>query len=273
VLELRLTRSDPTPGGEIVPTVPADAQVWRDREGVRRAYGYTLDGRHWIHLPGVEASFVFSSAGSGVEAFVGEGIPSELVEDAYRRRVLPFALQAQGRELLHASAVEMPLGAIAFCGASGAGKSTMAAALGDRGNPPVADDALLFERANEAIRVHQLPFSIRLVSESGGNGSGPKDASILFAEQRPPLRLHAVFVLDRSPEVSAPEVERLPRHEAFSLMLYHAHCFSFSDDDRRRRMLERYLEFSAYVPVFRVRFRRVPDELPALLASIERVVE
>jgi hypothetical protein len=269
VLELRLTRSDPTPGGEIVPAVPADAQVWRDREGIRRAYGYTLDGRHWIHLPGVAASFVFSSAGSGVEALVGEGISSELVEDAYRRRVLPFALQAQGRELLHASAVEMPMGAIAFCGASGAGKSTMAAALGDRGNPPVADDALLFEPANEGIRVHQLPFSIRLVSESGGNGSGPKDASILFAEQRPPLPLHAVFVLDRSPEVPAPEVERLPRHEAFSLMLYHAHCFSFSDDERRRRMLERYLELSAYVPAFGVRYKPAWDQLAALLDAIE----
>jgi hypothetical protein len=82
-----------------------------------------------------------------------------------------------------------------------------------------------------------------------------------------------VFVLEGDPEAGEPEIAPLPRHAAFSLLLYHAHCFSFSDDDRRRRMLERYLEFSAYVPVFRVRFRRVPDELPALLASIERVVE
>ena len=171
-------------------------------------------------MPGL-ATFSWRDQGDEVLAEPADAGQAE-IEDAYRRCVLPMALHTRGMQVLHASAVEMPMGAIAFCGASGAGKSTMAAALGDRGNPPVADDALLFEPANEAIRVHQLPFSIRLMSESGGNGSGPKEGSILFAEQRPPLPLHAVFVLDRSPEVQAPEVERLPRHEAFSLMLYHA---------------------------------------------------
>jgi hypothetical protein len=271
VFELRLKRSNPAPGGQEVPDLPGDAQVWRDREGVRRAFGYTADGVHWIHLPGVPASFRFTSSGDGVEAIAAEDTSIDLVEDAYRRRVLPFALQAQGRELLHASAVELQRGAIAFCGASGAGKSTMASALSERGRAPIADDALLFETSGGAVHVHHLPFAIRLISEPGGNGNGPKEASLLVTEDHSPLPLRAVFMLDRTPEAPGPEpeIERLPRHEAFSLMLYHAHCFSFSDDDRRRRMLERYLELSAYVPAFRVHYRPSREELPVLLDAIE----
>src|SRR5512132_263802 len=140
LLELRRTRSDPTAGGDVVPDLPLDAQVWRDREGVRRAFGYTTEGQHWIHLPGVPASFRFTSSGNGVEGFAARETSVDLIEDAFRRRVVPFALQAAGEELLHASAVETARGAFAFCGASGAGKSTMADSLGSRGYRPLADD-------------------------------------------------------------------------------------------------------------------------------------
>jgi hypothetical protein len=99
-----------------------------------------------------------------------------------------------------------------------------------------------------------------------------KRASIVNAGDERSIPLSGVFVLERDPGAGEPEIAPLPRHTAFSLLLYHAHCFSFSDEDRRRRMLERYLEFSAYVPVFRVRFRQVPEELPVLLDSIERVL-
>ncbi|GJM11559.1 MAG: hypothetical protein DHS20C11_38350 [Lysobacteraceae bacterium] len=52
-------------------------------------------------------------------------------------------LSYSGQYCLHASAIESPHGVIAFCGHSGAGKSTMARLLRQRGWQRVADDQLM----------------------------------------------------------------------------------------------------------------------------------
>lgn len=62
-------------------------------------------------------------------------------------------LQLRGFTMLHGSAVQLPDGqAGVFCGSSTAGKSTLAAALAQRGHPLLADDltALRFDEAGRA---------------------------------------------------------------------------------------------------------------------------
>src|SRR5208337_3198059 len=54
--------------------------------------------------------------------------------------VFGILLHQRGRITLHASAVRVNGGAVLFCGSSGAGKSTMAAALAQRGYPVASDD-------------------------------------------------------------------------------------------------------------------------------------
>jgi len=54
-------------------------------------------------------------------------------------------LHQRGRLVLHASAVALPMGAVAFIGWKGAGKSTAAGAMLRRGHPVVTDDALPIE--------------------------------------------------------------------------------------------------------------------------------
>jgi hypothetical protein len=258
LLELNVRRSG------VVPDVPDDAQVWRDWSGVPRAYGYTLGSEHWIRLPDV-ASFRFTTPGEPVEAVAPDSITHHKVEDAYRRHVLPFVMQAHGWELLHASAVSAPRGAVAFCGASSTGKSTLAYELGRRGYPPLADDALPFDSANGAVRAIPMPFTLRVAGgtvayeESNGSRSVP---------------LTAVFLLERTVEVEPahPEIISLPNSSAFPLLLYHAHCFSFRDQHRTRLMTDRYLALAAYVPAFRLRYQPDFDSLPAFLDTVERAV-
>jgi hypothetical protein len=244
VLQLRLRRS------AAAPPVPDDAQVWRDWRGVPRAYGYTLDGDHWFRLPEL-GSFRFTVAREWVEAWVPDPVPRREVEEAFRRHVLRFVLQARGDELLHASAVAMPRGAVAFCGSSGVGKSTLAHQFSRRGHRPIADDALLFEPAGGTIRVFPLP--------DGSRG----EAS---------FQLAALFVLERSMEgdPATPEIVALRNASAFPLLLYHGHCFSFRDKRRLRLMAERYLQLAASVPTYRVRYTRDIDRLPELLDAVER---
>jgi hypothetical protein len=280
VPELRLTRIAPGLERSPVPDLPADARIWRDWEGVPRAYGYTAGGQHWMCLPGLGA-FRFASTEEPVEAIVPDSTPRELVEAAYRRSVMPFVLQARGRELLHASAVLMPSGAAAFCGSSGAGKSTLAHSLGQRGYRPLADDALMFETANASIQVHPMPFELRLSKQSALTGRERVAKEVFLASDGEPVAdngdslpipLAAAFVVERVEKGPNLEIRSFSPTDAFSLLLYHAHCFSDRDEERRRLMLERYLELVARVPVFRIRYRPGLARLPALLDEIERAV-
>jgi hypothetical protein len=255
MLELRVTRA------AVVPAVPDDAQVWRDWSGVPRAYGYSSNGHHWIRLPEV-AAYRFTPAGGVVEA-IPTGAPADEVEDAYRRHVLPFVLQALGSELLHASGVVGRSGALAFCGGSSAGKSTLAHRLARRGYEPLADDALMFEPTLAGVDAIRIPFTTRVEGHASS-----VDAS---GSERFPLA--AVFVLERTEEIdpARPEVIALPHSAAFPLLLYHGHCFSFRDERRTRLMTDRYLKLAARVPAFRLRYQPDIDRLPRVLDAVERV--
>jgi hypothetical protein len=256
MLELRVASAG------VVPGVPEDAQVWRDWSGVPRAYGYSGNGHHWIRLPEV-AAYRFTPAGGVVEA-IPTGAPADEVEDAYRRHVLPFVLQALGSELLHASGVVGRSGALAFCGGSSAGKSTLAHRLAGRGLEPLADDALMFEPTEAGVDAIRIPFTARVEGHATS-----VDAS---GSERFPLA--AVFVLERAGEVdpARPEVIALPHSAAFPLLLYHGHCFSFRDERRTRLMTDRYLKLAARVPAFRLRYQPDIDRLPRVLDAVERAL-
>jgi hypothetical protein len=246
----------------VVPSVPDDAQVWRDWSGVPRAYGYSTNGDHWIRLPEV-AAYRFVPGGDGVEA-IATGAPRHEVEEAYWRHVQPFVLQALGSELLHASGVVAPPGALAFCGGSSAGKSTLAHRLTGRGHDPLADDALLFEPTEAGVDAIRIPFTARVEGHATS-----VDAS---GSERFPLA--AVFVLERTEEVdpARPEVIALPHSAAFPVLLYHGHCFSFRDERRTRLMTDRYLKLAARVPAFRLRYQPDIDRLPRVLDAVEQAL-
>jgi len=85
-----------------------------------------------MHLPGL-ATFRFDSQSCNVTAFVDSPDCPDSVLDAFRRAVLPMALQARGLEVLHASAVRTPRGVLALCAVAETGKSTLACGLSQRG--------------------------------------------------------------------------------------------------------------------------------------------
>lgn len=78
--------------------------------------------------------------------------------DAWQRlliaQVLPFAAVLRGLEVLHASAVVVDGGAVAFLGPSGAGKTSLALALCRRGAGFLADDVLALEQEDERLVGH-----------------------------------------------------------------------------------------------------------------------
>ena len=59
----------------------------------------------------------------------------------------------RGTTPLHGSAIDVVDGCVAFVGDSGAGKSTMAAALASRGHQVISDDLCVFDASEQGVRV------------------------------------------------------------------------------------------------------------------------
>ncbi|MEO6060809.1 MAG: hypothetical protein ABIQ99_02595 [Thermoflexales bacterium] len=285
------SRSIPTyrraPAGFAAPHPPAEdtpgVQVWSALDGSAAVIGHELDGRCWLHFPGL-ASVSFTRSGDAAELVSLTALSPEEQDDVYYRRALPFILQARGREVLHASAVRLPHGVLALCGPSGAGKSTLARALGGAGYSQWADDVVLLEVSPDAVETRRLPFDIRLLPDAvahfaarpgrGREGAGAGSEPGPEGEQGSdpdPAPLAAVCILetaDRDREHPALTIRRLGGSAAFEALLANAFAFTLNDTERRARMMHHYLALSERVPVFRVRLPAGLDHLPHSVARI-----
>src|SRR6266480_4230280 len=96
-----------------------DVSRWEANDGIV-LYGFRSSGYGWATVEGL-GSYRFEAAGD--VQVVSDGGAPEAIEDAWYRSVLPLVLQARGTQVLHASAVAGPDGAVALCGASTSGKS------------------------------------------------------------------------------------------------------------------------------------------------------
>jgi hypothetical protein len=257
-------------------------RVQRNLDGSIWAYSYANGTERWMYLPGI-ASFRFGSRGD--EAFVvpdpgTDPISLDAIEDTYQRAVLPMALQAQGDEVLHASAVITEKGVVAFCGRSQTGKSTVAYGLHRRGHRVWADDTLVFDASAEDVQVTPYPHRLRIRAEAADYFDLERlrllDTSswtTLEQAQDEPAPLTCLFLLEREAQPSTPvETVRLTPAEALARVVEHAYWFRLDDGVSRRRMIEKYLALATRVPVFRLRFRPTLDQLPAMLDRIQATV-
>ncbi len=264
----------PPPATALNPRV----EIWRDNAGAIYAYGEIVGEDCWMHLPGL-ASFSFTRSGDEIAAAVASGTSRELLFDAYRRKVLPMAVQAGGREILHASSIRSPAGIMALCGVSQTGKSTIAFGLSQRGYPLWGDDALAFEISNDSTWAISLPFEIRLrpaPADFFGGEAVAASTTVGTADHPPGMEtvpLTSVCVLSRGDDSTVPvTVRRLSLAEAFSAILAHACWFTIHDDQDKRRVVEHYLDLAARTPIFDVKFKSGLENLSAVLDAIEQVL-
>jgi hypothetical protein len=259
------------------PALPSDGspsvQEWRLSDGTIWAYGHVIDGERWLHLPGI-ASYHLPEGHGAVTAFPASGASDETVRDSYRRIVVPISFQAQGGEVVHASAVRFDGGVVAFCADSQGGKSTTAYGMSRRGHDLWADDAVALDFSGSAIQAVPLPFVVRLRPPSAQLFFGVErtadhrpEAATALAPPSEPAPLVAVFFLSRHLDTdSAPVVRPVPATNAFERVLRQAGCFTLQDPERKKLMIEQYLELSAVVPFYEL-------GIPADLSRLEEVLD
>ena len=186
-------------------------------------------------------------------------------------QVLPLALAAEGRLVLHASGLRRGARAIAVAGAAGTGKSTMAAALSGEGWSVTSDDGVLVEEGgSEMIAVPAYP-GLRLWPETL-DVTGMRDRCIgEVAEYSAKLRvappahgdvgaapLAHVVVLARGDRL---QIDVLSARDAAMAVLAHAYRADLTDRDALAAQLDACARFVERVRVSRL---TLPDDLSAV---------
>ena len=124
------------------------------------------DGEAYLlRFPGL-ADFQLTKDGGQVRGWPAPGVSDATLQHLYLNQVLPLALSQQGKLVLHGSAVEIGGNGVAFIGASGRGKSTLAASFAGRGFRFLTDDGLVVEPDGEAYRILPSHPSVRLWADS-----------------------------------------------------------------------------------------------------------
>jgi hypothetical protein len=245
-------------------------EVWREQEQVC-AYGYQSGGWDWLHVPRV-ATFRFLNSQPAVVA-ISHGASIDVIRDTFERTALPLALQAGGRQVLHASGVVSNRGVLAFCGASGTGKTTLAYAAARRGHALWADDAVAFDVSPEGATAIPLPFRMLVRADTlafFGAASGEPD--LARSPTRATTPLAAVVILERGEIGSGVAVRRLAGAEAFTAALAQAYCYRPTDRAQAARLVREYVELAVSTPILSVRFEPRFDSARWLANRIDSLV-
>jgi hypothetical protein len=197
--------------------------------------------------------------------------------------VLGLLLHQRGLVLLHASAVEADGKAIVFCGPSGVGKSTLAAALADRGYPLLTDDLCVLSFDERGVPLAhpdggRLKLWARAIEALGvGERRGAPVRSILekYYVEPPavaggPLPVARIYQLREARGPVAPGIERANVVDAALLVRLSAYRPLLV---LRLRQLATYFEASIGVvraaSVFRYARRMGLTRLPDAVSELE----
>jgi hypothetical protein len=177
--------------------------------------------------------------------------------------LLAFVLAARGAPVLHASAVQVGAGTLAFVGGSGMGKSTMATLLCASGALLVSDDLLCLDlsrhpptcelgatelRLRKAVGDLSARFSVAPSRRPTGDARDALAAPIAVAE-RLPLKAIVVPLPDRSSERTHATIERLHPVDAFLLLSRFPRLLGWQDEEIIRRHFHQLGEIADRVPV------------------------
>jgi hypothetical protein len=250
---------------------------WRRRGGPawlsigRRRGGYLL------RFTGL-ADFAVSTDGARIVAHPADGLPEETLRHLLIDQVLPLALSRRGRLSLHASAVHLPgLGSVGFVGATGRGKSTLAAALARRGGRLLTDDCLAIDFVEGAPYAVPGYPGLRLWPGAAANPLLRAAPSSRVAHYSPKRRMHraalpfhgrpsplrALFLLSARASAGAPLSIRRCRPSA-GLMGLLRFAYLLDVEDRRdlASLFAGAATLAGAVPVLRLRLRHGHGRLP-----------
>ncbi|MFZ0521126.1 MAG: hypothetical protein WAL95_08895 [Candidatus Acidiferrales bacterium] len=191
--------------------------------------------------------------------------------------VLGILLRLRGVTCLHASAVAFGEKAVAFVGSAGAGKSTTAAALAQRGHAILSDDVVALAERNGSFlvqpaypylslwppSVESLYGSVEALPRFSANYdkrclSLPKQ-ELRFEERALPLA--AIYILGDRRGDPAPVVEEMMPQKAFLSLVANTFATNTLDGSMRAKEFETLARLAPRVPIRALRAHQDPGRL------------
>lgn len=190
-------------------------------------------------------------------------------------------LNLRGESILHASAVAIGNEALAFIGASGMGKSTLATLLCSAGAGLVTDDVLRLKAEGDNFLCHWGTGELRLrpnatalaelFPPAQASRSSDGRSTLLLAPSETALpRLRAILIPQPSREQRELAAERLTLVQAAFRLNGYPRVYGWQRDEPRRRQFELFARLAESVPVFRMSIPWGPpfaSDLPGQLFS------
>ena len=147
------------------------------RAAIRWFHHWTFpDGRLWLSFARLDdgyllrfprlAEFHLRLARREIAAHRKRSTPHDTFRHLLLDQVLPLILATRDCLALHGSVVNVGGGAVVFLGATGKGKSTLAAALGRRGHTVLSDDCCVVVRSARGFEVLATYPGVRLFPPS-----------------------------------------------------------------------------------------------------------
>jgi HPr Serine kinase C-terminal domain len=196
--------------------------------------------------------------------------------------ILGLMLRLRGIICLHASAVVIDGHAVVFAGEAGAGKSTTAAVMAQRGHSLLADDIVAIGESGATFLgmsafpyVSLWPESARIIA---GIGKGVTRFSPTYEKERfLPVRfretsapLGAIFILgERSSRPGLPCVQEITGREGIIALVANSYATGVLDKTQRAKEFEVFGRIISAVPIRRL----LPHTNPALLSSLCNLIE
>lgn len=268
------------------PSFDNETPLWQDSVGpLRLGRVHTTQSTHYrLHLDDDVAVDVLPDRQLAILA--SPHVPAATVEHFIADQVLPRVISHDGKFVLHAGAVRLDDDAILILGASGRGKSTLAASFHCHGRPLMGDDAIIIT-PTEAPTAKSLYASLRLFPDSIA-AVLPEDVlgeeiahysekqrlliSIIKDADPASARIEAIFVLDE-PSRDAINLTRLSIADACMAIVENSFALDPTDPQRARLRLEAASDLARKVPAFALSYPRDYERLPLVRRAMLSVLQ
>jgi hypothetical protein len=250
---------------------------WTTATGEQWANFFRVEDRYVFRFPGL-ADFEVPHAGHAVACRPVPGTDERTCRHIFVNQVVPVLRSSRGELVFHASAAEVPGGAVAFLGPSGRGKSTIATSFARSVSAFLCDDAMMLEEDEMGFIVVPGEPRLRLWQDSASalaiDGGALRPAASYTAKlsfeadeatrtcQSPRRLLRAYFLGDSI--VESPRVRALPA--ATAAMEWVRHSFVLPNGDTRvlAAHFDAVSRLASRVAAFRLDYPRRYDALPAV---------
>ncbi|MFZ5670779.1 MAG: hypothetical protein ACOY4K_14915 [Pseudomonadota bacterium] len=246
-------------------------------------YGLSLDrvGDRWLVRRGRDLAIEIDPEGRNLRCRFADEAEPPLLGEVLTRRVLPRVAGLHGRLVLHAATVSDGADAVMLFGVSGAGKSTMTAAIARAlGWFILADDMSILGGDLDRTAWSSMPgVSLWRGSRAGLDLPDDRCAPIPGHDgkvwYRPdgrgsagPARLGSIVFLAEEPRGGKVHWEPVSGPAVLAMAASQLMPFNPADPDERGRMMNRLGRLLAEVPAYALAYPRSFAALPDVLVAI-----